>query len=77
MLAVLAENLPMCDPDTFPSRPLCISRRALSLGRSRRSASRLPIMAVSLSTNKRIPSGARNTILSPAETAALPYSEDR
>jgi hypothetical protein len=25
--------------------------------------------------NKRIPTGAWNTILSPAETAALPYSE--
>jgi hypothetical protein len=28
------------------------------------------------STNKRIPSGAWNTILSPTEAAALPYSED-
>ena len=28
------------------------------------------------SANKRIPTGAWNTILSPAEAAALPYSED-
>jgi hypothetical protein len=28
------------------------------------------------STNKRIPTGAWNTILSPTEAAALPYSED-
>jgi hypothetical protein len=29
-----------------------------------------------LSANKRIPTGAWNTILAPAEAAALPYSED-
>jgi hypothetical protein len=28
------------------------------------------------STNKRIPTGAWNTILSPGEAAALPYSEE-
>jgi hypothetical protein len=28
------------------------------------------------SANKRIPTGAWNTILSPAEAAVLPYSED-
>jgi hypothetical protein len=28
------------------------------------------------SANKRIPTGAWNTILSPTEAAALPYSED-
>jgi hypothetical protein len=28
------------------------------------------------SANKRIPTGAWNTILSPAEAATLPYSED-
>ena len=28
------------------------------------------------SANKRIPTGAWNTILSPAEAAALPYSQD-
>jgi hypothetical protein len=28
------------------------------------------------SANKRIPTGAWNTILSPAEAAAVPYSED-
>ena len=29
-----------------------------------------------LSANKRIPTGAWNTILSPAEAATLPYTED-
>jgi len=28
------------------------------------------------STNRRLPTGAWNTVLSPAETAALSYSED-
>jgi hypothetical protein len=52
-------------------------RRLLPEQRNRRKQGLEPINIMrGPSANKRIPTGAWNTILSPAKAAVLPYSED-